>query len=75
MSNPVIDVAGFCPSCNQDSRFISYNNWLRDGLVCSNCNSIPRERALMVVIDILVLFILLGLILGLRLVGLCIQAQ
>ena len=38
---------GFCPCCEQDVFFIAKNSWLRDHFKCSNCNSIPRERALM----------------------------
>ncbi len=42
---------GFCYSCNRDVRFIARNEWLRDYYVCTNCGSIPRERALMYCID------------------------
>lgn len=42
---------GYCPCCDQEVVFFSRNSWLRDHLICSNCNSIPRERALMVVIQ------------------------
>ncbi|MDC8000592.1 glycosyltransferase [Aequorivita todarodis] len=38
---------GFCPCCEQDVTFISRHQWLRDYFKCGNCNSIPRERALM----------------------------
>lgn len=38
---------GFCPCCEQDVHFIARNPWLRDHFKCSNCQSIPRERALM----------------------------
>lgn len=42
---------GFCPCCDQNVTFRASNHWLRDNFLCSNCNSIPRERALMVVIE------------------------
>ena len=41
---------GFCPCCEQEVNFIARNSWLRDHFKCSNCNSIPRERALMLTI-------------------------
>ncbi len=42
---------GYCPCCENNVVFESRSHWLRDYFVCNNCNSIPRERALMVVID------------------------
>jgi SAM-dependent methyltransferase len=42
---------GFCPVCEAPARFIAYSDWLRDALLCSRCRSLPRERALMSVID------------------------
>ncbi len=42
---------GFCPCCDSEVQFISYHPWLRDYFICSNCKSIPRERALMLVIE------------------------
>ncbi|GAB1855742.1 class I SAM-dependent methyltransferase [Flavobacteriaceae bacterium MHTCC 0001] len=41
---------GFCPCCEKETLFIAENSWLRDHFKCTNCNSIPRERALMQVI-------------------------
>ncbi len=41
---------GFCPCCEQEVTFKSNHQWLRDFFRCSNCNSIPRERALMLTI-------------------------
>lgn len=48
---PILQSFGHCPTCNQDVEFTSYKPWLRDYFTCSNCGSIPRERALMQVID------------------------
>lgn len=42
---------GYCPCCEQEVLFQSFNSWLRDHFICNNCNSIPRERALMVTIE------------------------
>lgn len=42
---------GYCSCCDKKVNFIAYNNWLRDYFLCSNCNSIPRERALMMTIE------------------------
>lgn len=42
---------GFCPCCDSKVIYSSDNLWLRDNLQCSNCQSIPRERALMMTIE------------------------
>lgn len=42
---------GHCPTCDTDTRFIAHESWLRDHFLCMNCRSIPRERALMAVIE------------------------
>jgi len=42
-----IEVNGFCPICEEKVIFRSKYDWLRDHFTCSNCGSIPRERALM----------------------------
>jgi SAM-dependent methyltransferase len=46
-----LSVTGHCPCCDSDVIFESYNSWLRDNLICKNCASIPRERALMLTIE------------------------
>lgn len=46
-----LESSGFCPICNKNSSFVSKHEWLRDHFTCQNCGSIPRERALMRVID------------------------
>jgi len=48
----VIDHKGYCPICEGNVRFTSKHQWLRDNLFCSECKSIPRERALMHVIKL-----------------------
>lgn len=42
---------GFCPCCEEEVVFIARNSWLRDHFKCNNCGCIPRERALMYVIN------------------------
>ena len=41
---------GECAVCDQQTVFLARNEWLRDSFICTNCGSIPRERALMHVI-------------------------
>lgn len=48
---PVLESTGHCPTCDQDVRFESREVWLRDFFFCTHCGSIPRERALMRVIE------------------------
>ncbi len=43
--------SGHCPCCNKDVTFIATSDWYRDGYICSNCTSIPRERALMTCLE------------------------
>lgn len=47
----VISHAGYCPCCCNNVTFYSESEWLRDNFFCPICKSIPRERALMVVIE------------------------
>jgi len=42
---------GFCPICERETTFFSENTWLRDNFFCLNCFSIPRQRALMLVLQ------------------------
>jgi SAM-dependent methyltransferase len=39
------------PICSHRVRFVARNSWLRDNFICPQCRRIPRERALMVVIE------------------------
>lgn len=48
---PVLSNPGYCPVCAANVTFTSRNSWLRDHYRCSNCGSIPRERALMLSIE------------------------
>lgn len=47
----VLSSRGTCPICRIHVRFVAHDPWLRDHFICPNCLSIPRERALMAVID------------------------
>jgi hypothetical protein len=49
--NQVIKNQGYCYTCDQEVEFSSQQSWLRDCYKCSNCGSIPRERALMYCIE------------------------
>jgi len=42
---------GYCPCCNSLTKFVAEGTWWRDQYRCVNCNSIPRERALMFCVD------------------------
>lgn len=42
---------GFCPCCRSETYFISLDPWLRDHFECINCKSIPRNRALITVLE------------------------
>ncbi len=42
---------GYCHICEKSVEFTSEYDWFRDHLLCSSCGSIPRERALMKVIE------------------------
>lgn len=42
---------GICPCCEQHVTFRARDSWLRDSFLCTNCKSIPRERALMLTIE------------------------
>lgn len=51
MKLPVLASPGHCSTCDRDVEFVATNAWLRDHFFCMQCGSIPRERALMHVID------------------------
>ena len=48
---PFLKTSGHCPACSRDVTFVASDAWLRDHYRCSNCGSIPRERALIVAIE------------------------
>lgn len=48
---PFYQREGHCPICADAVTFTAKHSWFRDHLKCSGCGSIPRERALAVVLD------------------------
>jgi len=42
---------GWCPICEKGTFFLLQGNWIRDQLLCIRCNSIPRWRALIHVLE------------------------
>ena len=42
---------GYCVICEKEATFIEHNDWLRDHYLCSTCHSIPRQRALIHVLN------------------------
>jgi hypothetical protein len=49
----ILTVHGHCPICEKPQTFRARYDWLRDHFLCDGCGSIPRERALMHVIQML----------------------
>jgi SAM-dependent methyltransferase len=47
----VFSHAGYCPICESKATFTSKELWFRDHLICGGCGSIPRERALLKIIQ------------------------
>lgn len=45
--------SGFCPICEREVRFLALGPWYRDQLICTSCHSIPRQRALIRMIQTL----------------------
>ena len=45
------DGHGHCAVCAAPAHFVARDSWLRDNLRCQSCGSIPRERALMTVLE------------------------
>jgi len=46
-----LSITGRCPVCEVTTTFEANDAWLRDALLCANCGSIPRERAVALVLD------------------------
>lgn len=42
----IFERIGQCPTCGNETIFVSNHEWLRDHYFCTKCRSIPRERAL-----------------------------
>ena len=53
LTQDILTVDGYCPICEVPQTFRARYDWLRDHFLCDGCGSIPRERALMHVIQML----------------------
>jgi hypothetical protein len=51
VKNVVLRKNGWCPICEKHTSFAATDAWLRDHYLCSGCESLPRERALMYLIQ------------------------
>ncbi len=51
LTPPIFRTAGHCSTCDCDVEFVAHDTWFRESFVCTRCGSIPRERALMTVIE------------------------
>jgi SAM-dependent methyltransferase len=47
----VLSNAGYCVVCDAPAQFTARDQWLRDHYRCERCGSIPRERALLTVLE------------------------
>jgi len=47
----LLEYSGVCPICASGTVFRADNAWLRNHLVCVECQSLPRERALALVLE------------------------
>lgn len=50
VTQPVYRGKGYCPICEAEVEFSANYHWFRDHLFCSGCGSIPRERALALIL-------------------------
>ncbi|HQZ11574.1 MAG TPA: class I SAM-dependent methyltransferase [Devosia sp.] len=50
-AQPAYSAAGHCPICEAPATFSAKYDWYRDHLLCSGCGSIPRERALALILE------------------------
>lgn len=51
MSDFYYEHYGYCPICAAPTRFTARQQWFRDHYVCEKCGSLPRQRALMIVLE------------------------
>jgi 2-polyprenyl-3-methyl-5-hydroxy-6-metoxy-1,4-benzoquinol methylase len=50
-TEPIFTFSGHCPICETDVSFVTESRWFRDNLLCDQCLSVPRERAVMHMIE------------------------
>jgi hypothetical protein len=46
-----LENSGYCNICMKETRFVARNEWLRDHYFCERCRSIPRQRALVEILN------------------------
>jgi SAM-dependent methyltransferase len=51
VSEPIVSNAGYCSVCEAETQFSSDQVWLRDHYRCERCGSIPRERAVLTILN------------------------
>jgi SAM-dependent methyltransferase len=51
MTETVYSISGHCPICAETRWFRAQYHWYRDHLFCEGCGSVPRERALALVLN------------------------
>src|SRR5439155_23531663 len=51
ISNAMFRNRGYCYCCASTVEFVATSDWWRDDYRCTNCDSIPRERAVMYCIE------------------------
>ena len=51
MSDFYYEHYGYCPICVAATKFIARHLWFRDHYLCEKCGSIPRQRALTLVVE------------------------
>jgi SAM-dependent methyltransferase len=47
----ILENSGYCSTCTKEVKFVANNPWFRDYYLCSECGILPRERAIMQVIE------------------------
>jgi SAM-dependent methyltransferase len=51
MSDFYFEHYGYCPICEAPTKFVARYSWFRDHYLCERCGSIPRQRALTLVLE------------------------
>jgi len=51
MSDFFYEHYGYCPICTAPAKFVARQSWLRDHYFCARCGSLPRQRALIQVLE------------------------
>jgi len=54
MSDFYYEHYGYCPICRVATKFVARQSWFRDHYLCERCGSLPRQRALIQVLEDLI---------------------